>query len=438
MFAFKIFTTALYFLFVGDSLVWGYEACHWELPRVYGNVSMDEALLPVIIPPVVVQVSVTASQISSVANIATVSPGSVTQGSRMGALASLISCSFDDEFDESSLSWLDSPTQIALGNNEFRHHNGAVLGNWLIIGLIEGSHFALSKKYGLSKTRFPSFGILPYLYLLSPTTRSSTILARQGNALEKAFGVLSIGASSVVVLGMVRVLWPRNFQARFEFEKWKSLVKGSGFVLQYGLLFEDYYPEKYGFVVAESLMSMGSGYLEAIQAEPFVSCKSLSWGTVGVYGSFAVVMVVLQPQREKIDRYWSVGIAVSEATAALLAAVGQEIDPDRRNQALFAAAQILPVVVGYLVAARTLFDVGHTVYDRFHRVSRPDSARRPVLDLGALEAGPSIRPPVNYEPHLRTLVQFITSSRTRAGAIPRTIYDNLAAILTYITEQPRQ
>ncbi|MBH1989207.1 MAG: hypothetical protein I8H75_02725 [Myxococcaceae bacterium] len=327
--------------YLGSSALLSSETCNWESPRLYLNLSMQEPLIPEILPPEVIETAVLGSKIASVANIATVSPTTVSQGARVGALVAILSCDFEDEFQVEPLSWLDSPTQISLGSTDLHYTNGAVFGNWLVIGGIEIVHWGLSKKFGVRKTRFPGFAVLPFLYFMSPTTQASTVMARQGNTIEKIFGSLSIATNLAGVIGMSYWLWSH----RGQIPRAIHLHRRNGdstFLAQYGVLFEDVKANRYPFLAAECLMSFSAGALAAIQQEPFVSCQKLGWSTFAVYGGFAGAVLGLQPQEERFDRFFSLTVASLEAVAALIGAVRQTLDPDSLNQIWLASAKIIP------------------------------------------------------------------------------------------------
>jgi hypothetical protein len=174
------------------------------------------------IPQSVVSASRNVAQAASVASIVTVSPGLVTQGSRINALSNILTCNSGTDFSTDPLDWSDSPTQIPLGEGMLSSVDGSVLGNWLIWVSFEVTHTLVARRLGEAKVRYPGFAILPFLFLSTPTARSSVTMLHLGNPLEKTMGALSLAAQFGVVAKIGHALWPTRFGAIVRKEEWHS------------------------------------------------------------------------------------------------------------------------------------------------------------------------------------------------------------------------
>ncbi|MBH1988617.1 MAG: hypothetical protein I8H72_01105 [Myxococcaceae bacterium] len=311
-----------------------------------------------VISPAVVEASLSVAQVSSIAALAVLSPTGVTQGSRLASVSRLISCQGSGEFSTQPLDWLDSPLQISLGDGAFQYLDGAILGNWLIIGGFELVHIASARYFGDAKVHFPGFGVLPVLLFISPLAEFSTTLLRLGNGLEKTAGFAS-WAGCLSVMG--RIAWellPSRFDARYVKERWRSTQSNAEYVERYGALFEEYEPKYYAFILAEYGMNVLLGGLRALQQSPQVSCKALVGGVAGTLSAFWVGVVLARPPLELQDKVFLGAMSGGEALAALLAAIRFSSESAEENDALQGIAEGIPLALGYISFVKAGVDLG--------------------------------------------------------------------------------
>lgn len=309
-----------------------------------------EALVPEpLIPKTVVASAKNMAQGASLAGVVSVSSGLVTQGSRISALSSILTCDAGSDFSAEALDWSDSPTQISLGKGVLQYVDGAVLGNWLIWVAFEATYTLLARRLGDAKLRYPGFAILPFLFLSTPTARTSVTMMRLGNPVEKTMGVLSLAAQLGVTAKIAHALWPSRFGATVYKEEWLSKKKQPEYLACYGLLFEDYRRERYGYIIPECLMSMSSGILSSFQIEPGSSCPALLAASTGVYGVYALGLVMLHPHLDRVDRVYFAVVATAEALSLLFGSIQQGSPSLKNNTAMTAVSEGIPVVLGYVM-----------------------------------------------------------------------------------------
>lgn len=323
--------------------------------------------------------SLFVGQTGSALAVVVASPTGVAQGSRIASVSRLISCEGTGELSVEPPLWMDSPTQLALGNSELQYLSGAVVGNWLLIGGFELAHAAAARYWGADRLHFPGFGVLPVLLFVSPLTEFSLTLLRLGTGLEKAAGFASLGGCVGLAGLMGWKLWPSHFGARFKKGSWISKERGSAYVERYGALFEGYQASYYAFILTEYGMSMLLGGLQAMQMSPKISCSALTASATGILGVYWVAVTALRPSLDPKEKVFLSAVTGLETLALLLESSRSFSESAEKNEALETTAQTIPLTLSYLNFGKAGFDLGMLLWSLYRAAPKPEL---PMIEYG--------------------------------------------------------
>ena len=341
---------------------------------------MDNSALPI----AVVDASKTAGSIASIASLSNVN---TAQGARLATVSNIITCSDNKPFISDPLPWFVSPTRMSVGSTVFRYVDGAILGNWILFGAIIGIHSLIAYKFGAEKVNYPGALVLLNLYLTTPLANSATTLIRLGNVVEQIFGYFSLIIQFIFII-IMSILLKMKFAAKTEIkeanflinkvicrpfrlnplqQKWLPLIKGNLFVKYYGKIFEDYRIEWYGFMSVELTMAVASGMLDAFNIQ-IPSCDDLIYAAMFIYGAYALIVTALSPYRHPLEGFYSSGVAIVQTIPFLILSLQKAIS--RNNVGLQTTAEIIPVILQYVLVARTTYDLCCYAHDIYKRIKK--------------------------------------------------------------------
>lgn len=299
-----------------------------------------------------------AALLTLLAAFTAVGPTLVAQNARAGYTLDLLTCDSRLPPDEGPLDWQDSPSQLVLGSDTQKYHSGAVVGNWAIFAGVCVVWGAVAYKLGASAAHFPGALVLPALFFLSPTTASSFTILRQVFTAQRILGSFSL---MLLLLGSGAVMTPilpRFFSARWEPEtrRWEDTQAGSGWVSQYGELFDTYRPTRQGYAFVEFLMSVAVGILKSYRMLQD-NCNYLLWGAVGVYSTYAISQIGLRPNCSPHVQYFFSSVAGLQALALTTQAIALSTAPEDPWQLVKSVAQWIVVTTEYMMMVKTLVDI---------------------------------------------------------------------------------
>lgn len=383
----KLFIAAICFLHVSSAMARVPDsACYSLLSRAGRVVIIDPEpeLIPIParsnLPTEVTSTGTVITKVSNTANI--ISGTNIGPGVRTLALQELLACEISTNYTD-SLSWSDSPTQLAVGNSDLQYQLGAVLGNWALLGATAIGWGALSFKYGSDNLRFPGGLTLPVLFLTAPTASAAMTLLQEGTLGQQVLGGLSFTAQ-LIGTGLVAViLHPYHFGARWDASKatdwtsgaWGDALGREGYTKRQGILFRDYRSGMHWFMTVELLMSMASGVLSSYQSTGG-DCKKLLAGNMGTQISYALAQVLLNPNRNRGESIFYGCIAVLQALAVTTPVVSWWAGASEETQKkVDTAAQWTVSVTQWALMAKSIYDLGkriRSVYRNFF--TRPSAA----------------------------------------------------------------
>lgn len=386
----KLFITAICFLHVSSAMARVPDsACYSLLSRAGRVVIIDPEpeLIPVPsnLPTEVTSTGTVITKVSNTANI--ISGTNIGPGVRTLALQELLACEISTNYTD-SLSWSDSPTQLAVGNSDLQYQTGAVLGNWALLGATAIGWGALAFKYGADNLRFPSGLTLPVLFLTAPTASAAMTLLQEGTLGQQVLGGLSFTAQLIGTGAVAVILHPYHFGARWDASKatewtsgaWGDALGREGYTKRQGILFRDYRLGMHWFMTVELLMSMASGVLSSYQSTGG-DCKKLLAGNMGTQISYALAQVLLNPNRNRGESIFYGCIAVLQALAVTIPVVSWWAGASEETQKkVDTAAQWTVSVTQWALMGKSIYDLGkriRSVYRNFF--TRPSAA--PVTNL---------------------------------------------------------
>jgi hypothetical protein len=345
-----------------------------------------------VLPVAVVDTAKTVGVASSTVSIFTLSGSNTVQGTRTATISNVLTCSENKNFTSEPLSWYSSPTQISLGDGMLKYTNGALLGNWVLLGGIAALHSIIAYSWIPSKVSYPGGLMLFNLFLSSQTAQAATTMIRFGDTAEQAFGYISLTlqfASIAATGGFLKFGFAAtteikhanflvNIASQFIFkkdvinpmqQKWLPIEEGNNFIKKHGLIFKDYRSEWYGFIGVEMGMTLASGMLDSFNIEPD-DCNNLIYAATSIYGAYALTIVALHPHRHPLEKAYYGSIATLQFTAFAIGAIQKSV-PDLQNSTkLQTASEIIPVIVQYVTLARTIYEVGSYAKDIYKQLKK--------------------------------------------------------------------
>jgi len=337
-----------------------------------------------LIPKSFVNTANNIGQVSSVASAIAISPSNVVQASRNTAILSITNCQDGTKFTNKLLAWNESPTQISLGNSVTQYVDGAVFGNWLLFGASAAIHkFAAYKiSEGDTRLQFPGFLMGINLFLATTTIASGIKMIRFGDDVEKAFGAISVTAQTASVVG-IGIFLKNTFSAKTEYfnsdlptilkpilslfslhRNIEYVSSDPSYVAKYGMLFKDYKPSLYWFIVPDLTMTLTLGVLDSFGISTN-SCNSLIYATTAVQGIYTISLLVFTPHLTLNDKVYFSFIATGLFISTLLESLQRAIPELENNVIIKTTAEAIPIALQFLTLCRSIFDLSTQIYSLY-------------------------------------------------------------------------
>lgn len=315
--------------------------------------------------PVVVSATQTTLAIASLAGVVVGVPGSVAQSSRGAVALRIASCEENTGPEGNPLDWNNSPTRLSIGNDNLQYDKGALVGNWLILGVTAGVHVGLAKYFGKSEMRYPSVLILPALFLAPGTATSAMNLIRYGATGEKVLGTSSMLAQIIGTSSVVFLLLPPRFQAQWNSKEsaWTDNSQGD-YLKRYDFFFKEYRHLRQWFAAAELSFSLTEGSLEAF-SNADSNCFDLQMVALIVYGSEFILYSYLRPSSETRGLVYNDIVVGAKFLGVLLSAIGTKTDSLTTKQ----VGSGITVVTQWIEIANNLFVILNRLRDLMHYIS---------------------------------------------------------------------
>ncbi|MBL4818666.1 MAG: hypothetical protein JKY15_05475 [Deltaproteobacteria bacterium] len=362
----RIIFAAIFLLILAQNISFAASNNSCSIPLTHSahiedSIDPDDPIIPI---AVVQAFEITNSIAATAGALANVGTMQIVQHARLTALLKIVSCKNDFAPDDEAPAWLESPTQLSIGDGIHQHDLGTVIGNWALqggIAIIWAGTNAYLKQHKIN-SRFPGGLALPAMILIGPTTKAAFNLSHYSTNAERGAGFMALAAEAVASGTVALLLHPSFFKARWSErrEKWVDVKRTEPFVKPYGIIFEDYNQNAYWFLLVDTAMSMATGVLQSYQ-ETEVECKRIVSSAAALSIAYALTFAKLQPNTEHKDLIIFGVIAGVQAVATTLQAFALLVLPEDTQEKTKAAAQSILLAAESALSLKTFYDVGSNI-----------------------------------------------------------------------------
>ena len=318
-----------------------------------------------------------------------------TNTGRSNALIHLLECPM--EMEASELSWTENPLHLHLPSFKSPDRAGAVLGNTILIANFLIIHFGIALLiYGhrrmnnnpdasllgaMGSARFPSYTFFPAMFFYQTTLESAVhVVATEPAAAGKVFAICGILMYNGGVLLLVfYVVHPKVFREEFvDYPASNSLCskvlrklvgvgdyssRDHSFVWRYGLMFHDFWPRAYRFMLVELTFTTVLGIVDGLEMDNRDGCKVQLFVVLLIYVIYTVVLIKTRPYHALANNVASVGAAVSQ-TATVLCIIVHLFGDNPTSGAATAAFYFLYASIFFLMI-KSFLELASAMYDNY-------------------------------------------------------------------------
>jgi len=360
----KFIFAAILSVFLAPVALWAESNISCSIPYSHSahiefTIDPEDPIIPVVLIQAVETTNAVAATAGALANVGVMQ---VAHHARMTSILKIVSCKNDFAPQDEAPAFLESPTQLSIGDGVHQYDLGTVIGNWVLQGGIAIVWVGAAKYLGDKETRFPGGLAIPAMILLVPTTTASFNLFHYSSNSERGLGFLSLASEAAASGAVAILLHPSFFKARWSKsqDKWVDGRRNTGFVARYGPVFEDYRNGAPWFLDIEMLMSVATGVLNSYQ-ETGAECKRVVTSAAALSTAYALTFISVRPNTERRDLIIFGTIAGIQAFATTLQATSLLFFSEETQEKTRAAAKSMILAAESALSLKTFYDIGSNI-----------------------------------------------------------------------------